>query len=169
MRVRSKIIWCALIVAAIAAVVWLEVRNRVAFNSVVEIDMRGPIEERAQAGSSGATMQEITSAIDAARDDRRVGGLLLEIGDANGRPAVLEEIAAHVRAFGKSGKASICFYDEEDDDVRAERLASACYKKLGEGPGTDDDVEEFFNERLGEDNWSRIEMGEYLRKARGDT
>jgi hypothetical protein len=134
---------------------------------VVEIDMRGPIEERAEAGSGVATLKEITSAIDLARDDRRVSGIAVRMGDANWWPAVVEEIGAHIRAFGKSGKGSICFYDDEDDDLRVDRLASACEKKVGEGAWNDDDIEGFFDGRLGEDNWYPIEMGEYLRKARG--
>jgi hypothetical protein len=164
--VRGKIIWCAVIVAAIAAVVFLELKNRVPFNSVVEIDMSESVEEQAKAGSGGATVHEITDAIDLARDDRHVGGIVVKMGDANGRPAALKEIGAHIAAFRKTGKGSICFYDDEDDDLRAETLASACEQKLGQGAGNDDEIEGFFDVRLGDDNWYPIEMGEYLRRVR---
>ncbi len=172
-----RIIGGAFVVILMALAVWVELRNRVAFNSVVEIDMSGAIEEGGSAGGiaeaggnsrgGGASVRELVTAIDAARDDRHIGGLVLKIGDANGRPAALKEIGAHVLAFHKSGKPLICSLDEEDDDNRVNAIAVACDKRIGEGPDVDDDVEEFFNERLGEDNWSRIDMWEYLKKTRG--
>jgi hypothetical protein len=164
--VRDKIIWCAVIVAVVAAAVFLELKNRVPFNSVVEIDVRVPVEESA-AGSGGATLHEITDAIDLARDDRHVGGIVVRMGNASGRPAALKEIGAHIAAFRKTGKGSICFYDDEDDDLRAETLASVCEQRLGQGLGNDDEIDGFFDVRLGEDNWYPIGMEEYLRRVRG--
>jgi hypothetical protein len=175
--VRKRIILGLFIALAAAVAGWMELHNRIPFNSVLEIRLNRAIEDqRAAAASSkipadptseNVSLNELLTAIDAARDDRRVGGIVVRVGDANGWPGVLAEIGAHIRAFRKSGKPSICFYDEEDDDVRAETLASACEKRVGEGPGNDVDIDVYFNVRLGEDNWFPIEMGEYLKKTRG--
>ena len=182
---RKRILWCALTMAAVAVVAVLELRNRLPWNSVVEIDIRGPIDAQevqpsggasspaaskagtTSTGGGGPTLREVTAAIDEARDDRRVGGIVVQMGDANWYPAVVEEIGAHIAAFRRSGKPSICFYDEEDDAVRPGNLASECDKKVGQGPWDVDEIEELFDARLGEDNWFPIEFREYLRKSRG--
>ena len=173
---RKKIIWGAAIVAISAVVVVLEMRDRVPFNSVLEIQLNGAIEEQRPApassqnptisGSDGVTVRELATAVDAARDDQRVSGLVLRIGNVNASPASVEELAARIAAFRKSGKGAICLLDDEHDDSRANAIASWCDEKPGERVSSEGEVEEFFDNRLGEDNWSPIELLEYLKQVR---
>jgi protease-4 len=270
---RKKIFWIVLMLAAIVAVCWVEWTHRIPWNSVLEIDLTGQIEEQRPASASSLlsgdilVLHELTDALDSARDDKRVAGLVVRIGDVDAGWAKIQELSEHIAAFRKSGKPSICLLEEDFNDNRAYNIASACdqvwmlpsamlgttgmmtestfyrgaldklgvkaeYAKIAEyktyvnmytekkytvaqremdeslmnstlgqylasiaaarrmatakvdallreGPFSSDeatenklvdkaaywdDVEEFFDKKLGDDNWSAIEPGEYLRE-----
>ncbi len=174
-----KVIWGVIAVAVAGTAVLLELRNRVPWNSVLQIDLSGAMSEQRRistssliptlSASDSITERELAAAIDAARDDRRVGALVLRIGDVDARPDKLEEIAAniatHLAAFRKSGKPTICFLADEDD-IRANTIAAACDKRLGESVSTDEDIDDFFDNKFGEDNWFPIELRDYLKRVR---
>ncbi len=167
--------------ALVGAAVQMELRNRVAWNSVLEIDMSGTIEEQRTVSDAsvmptgfvndGITISELTRAIDAAREDRRVSGLVLRIGELEASGGKLDEVAAqiatHLAAFRKSGKATVCLFADEDDDNRGNAIAAACDQRISESLNTDEDVVDFFDNKFGEDNWFPIEVSDYLNRARG--
>jgi uncharacterized protein YecE (DUF72 family) len=173
---RRKIIWCVFAVALAGTAVRLELRNRVPWNSVLQIELSGEMDEQRPVSAASLiptipasdviTLAELTRAIDAARDDRRVGALVVRINEVDASPAKLEEIATHIVAFRKSGKPTICFLNDEDDHGRANAIAAVCGQRLGEKASSDDTVEDFFNQNFGEDNWSPIELRDYLKRVR---
>jgi hypothetical protein len=177
-----KAIICGVCVAALAGTaVRLELRNRVPWNSVLEINLSGEMEGQrgvsgasvipANSSSDAVTESDLARAIDAARDDKRVGGLVLRIGNAGvgGSEHVATdiswELAAHIAAFRKSGRAAVCVGAEEDGDGVGV-IAAACDLWLSKGVITDEDVDDYFDTKFGEDNWSAIEVRDYLKKAR---
>ena len=173
----KKVILGVFAVVLAGAAAWLELRNRVPWNSVLEIDVGGGIEEQQPAagsspeakdirGLSEVELRDMTGAIDASRDDRRVGALILRIGKVDASPAKLKEIAGHILAFRKSGKTSVCLLDEQDIDNLANAIGVACDKRIGKGPNAEDGIQEFFDSKFGEDNWSRIDLHKYLSQVR---
>jgi hypothetical protein len=173
---RNKIFLGGAIFLIVAVVVWLEMRNRVVFNAVLEINL-GAIEDQKDAGGakadakpavalSDAEARDMERAMDAGRDDLRVVGLAILIGKVDANPANLKEIAAHMMAFRKAGKPAACVLDEEDEDNLANSIAVGCDKRIGAGPDADDDVGEYFDGKFGDENWSRIELRAYLKQVR---
>jgi hypothetical protein len=173
---KKGIIAGVFIALAIAVVVWLEMRNRVVFNAVLEINLGAVAEQKDSKGAksdakpavalSDAEARDMERAMDAGRDDQRVVGLAILIGKVDANPANLKEIAAHMMAFRKAGKPAVCVLDEEDEDNLANSIAVGCDKRIGAGPDADDDVGEYFDGKFGDENWSRIELGRYLRQVR---
>jgi hypothetical protein len=179
---RKAIIWSLCVAALAGTAARLELRNRVPWNSVVEINLTREMEgERVVSGASvipANSMSDAISesdsekAIDAARDDKRVSGLVLRIGGEGAFASMskmagrynLEGLAAHISAFRKSGKPAVCIAGYEGDDG-ANILARACDKMIGESVSRDEDVDDYFDARFGEDNWSGIEVREYLKRA----
>ncbi len=173
----KKIIIGVVVAIAIAVVVRLEMRNRVVWNAVLQIDLNGSAQEKKSgtgaqpdttppAELSAGELHDIERGIDAARDDQRVGGMVVRIGKVDAGPTGLKEIAAHIIAFGKAGKPAVCILDEEDADNLANAIAVGCEKRIGEGADADDDVGEFFDGKFGDDNWSRVDLDAYLKQVR---
>jgi hypothetical protein len=166
----------AFVALAIAVVVWLEMRNRVVFNAVLEIQLGAIAEQKDAKGAEAnarpavmldeAEVRDMERAMDAGRNDQRVVGLAILIGKVEASPANLKEIAAHMMAFRKAGKPAACVLDEEDEDNLANSIAVGCDKRIGTGPDADDDVTEYFDGKFGDENWSRIELRAYLRQVR---
>ncbi len=131
-RKRKGILWTVVILAAVAAIGWGEWTHRVPSNSVLEIDLDGQIEEQRPASASSIlsgdilVLHELTDAVDSARDDKRVAGLIVRIGDVDAGWAKIQELSAHIEAFRKSGKPSVCLLEEDYNDNRAYNIATAC-------------------------------------------
>jgi protease-4 len=135
-RKRKRILWIVAILAVVAAVGWIEWTHRIPWNSVLELDLTGQIEEQRPASASSLVsgvfsgdilvLHELTDAVDAARDDKRVAGLIVRIGDVDAGWAKIQELSAHIAAFKKSGKPSICLLEEDFNDNRAYNIAAAC-------------------------------------------
>lgn len=131
-RKRRVILWIAAIVLVAGAVAWVEFTHRVPWNSVLEIDLSGDIEEQRPESTSSLladnilVLHELTDAVDTARDDKRISGLVVRIGSVDAGWAKIGELAAHIEAFRKSGKSSICLLEDDYNDNRAYELAAAC-------------------------------------------
>jgi hypothetical protein len=161
---------------AAAAVVWLEMRDRVVFNAVLEIQLGATAEQkdakeadtdaRPAVALGEADVRDILRAVDAGRDDQRVVGLVILIGKVDASASNLKEIAAHMMLFREAGKPAICVLDEGDEDNLANAIAVRCDKRIDMGPDADDDVGEYFDEKFGDENWSRIDLRRYLRQVR---
>jgi len=174
--VRTKLLIGVGVAIVIAAVVWLEMRNRVVFNAVLEIDLGAAQEQKGAGGDTvdakpavalvEADARDMERAMDAARDDMRVVGLVIQIGKVNASPTDLKEIGAHMMAFRKAGKPAVCVLDEGDEGNLANAIAVGCDKRIDIGPDADDDVGEYFDEKFGDENWSRIGLADYLKQVR---
>ncbi|HEV3221003.1 MAG TPA: hypothetical protein VGZ48_14640 [Candidatus Acidoferrales bacterium] len=173
----KKIIAGAAVVIVIAGIVWLERRNRVVFNAVLEINLgaKAVAQKKGTGGQPDATpvvelgaadVRDMELGIDAARDDQRVIAVLVRIGKVDADATGLKEIAAHIKMFRKSGKPSVCVLDEENAGNPANAIAVGCDKRIGEGPDAEDAITEFFDGKLGDDNWSRIDLRPYLKQLR---
>lgn len=172
---RKAIIWGVCAVALAGTAVRLELRNRVPWNSVLEINLSGAPD--GPHGVSGASVipansssdamneRDLERAIDTARDDKRVVGLMLRIGEANRDMQMVKEIAARLAAFRTAGKTVVCAAIDEDGDG-ANILVAACDKRISESVSMDEGADDYFDAKFGEDNWSAIEVREYLKRVK---
>lgn len=100
--------------------------------SVLVIDAQGSIEEQhsldllSALGGSTAVLHDYLDAIDAARSDSRITGLVLRIGPLDTGWAKLEEIRSHLVQFQSSGKPSVCYLGYDGVENAEYFLASAC-------------------------------------------
>jgi protease-4 len=106
---------------------------RLMSNSVLVIDADGEINEQRQpdffsafGGLTVPVLHDFVDGIDAARTDARVVGLVVRIAPLQTGWGKLEEIRAHLLAFRKSGKPSICYLGYDGIGNAEYYLASAC-------------------------------------------
>ncbi len=128
----------AIVIGALALVVvlllWAALRPEHLDNhSVLVIDATGSIDEQhptdllsSLTGRKPAVLHDYIDAIDAARTDSRITGLVLRLGSLDTGWAKLEELHAHLLAFQTSGKPSICYLGYEGIGNPEYYLASAC-------------------------------------------
>lgn len=106
-------------------------------NSVLVLKLKGTIEEYKQKDDTfdkllgGGTdamayLNELTAAIDKAKDDKHVKGILIEAGYVDAGYATLQELRSHLEAFKKSGKWIVAYGD--DYTQRAYYVASVANK-----------------------------------------
>src|SRR5580658_7543629 len=105
---------------------------RIASNSVLVIDASGQIEEqrapdffRAFSGTV-PVLHDYLDALDQARTDPKITGLVVRIAPLETGWGKLEEIRAHLLRFRKSGKPSICYLGYDGIQNPEYYLASAC-------------------------------------------
>ena len=101
--------------------------------SVLVIDAQGEITEQrsmdilsALGGSNTPVLHDYLDAIDAARTDPRIVGMVVRIGPLSTGWAKLEEIRSRLIAFQSSGKPSICYLGYDGIENGEYYLASAC-------------------------------------------
>jgi protease IV len=128
----------AIVIGVLALVVvlvlWAALRpERLGNHSVLVLDATGSIDEQhptdflsSLTGRKPAVLHDYIDAIDAARADSRITGLVLRLGSLDTGWGKLEEIRAHLLAFQTSGKPSICYLGYEGIGNPEYYLASAC-------------------------------------------
>lgn len=101
--------------------------------SVLVLDLSGDIEEEKAQGAWGATLgsditvlHQILDAIDAAKTDARITGLVVKIANPGGNWAKLAEIREHLIDFGASGKPAICYLGGDFNRNRDYYVATGC-------------------------------------------
>ncbi len=105
---------------------------RLASNSVLVIDATGQIEEQRVPDFFSAfngtipVLHDYLDALDNARTDPRITGLVVRIAPLETGWAKLEEIRNHLLAFRASGKPSICYLGYDGIQNQEYYLASAC-------------------------------------------
>ncbi|MGA8143217.1 MAG: signal peptide peptidase SppA [Candidatus Acidiferrales bacterium] len=106
---------------------------RLPSNAVLVIDADGEInEQRAPdffadlSGGGTPVLHDYLDAIDAARGDSHIRGLVVRVAPLETGWAKLEEIRAHLIEFRKSGKPSICYLGYDIVGNPEYYLASAC-------------------------------------------
>src|SRR5580692_9232572 len=107
--------------------------ERLSSNSVLVIDAEGSIEEQPPAsffgsltGDSEPVLHDYLDAIDSARNDPRIAGIVIRVAPLETGWGKLEEIRAHLLAFRASHKPSICYLGYDGIGNPEYYLASAC-------------------------------------------
>jgi protease-4 len=129
----AKRIWLFLVLLFVVVVIVSAVSGGVAKNSVLLVELSGPIEEQKPQGifaqlfgSKVTVLHDVTDAIDAAREDNKIAGLVVKITTPDAGWAKLQEIRAHLLAFRKSNKPSVCYLHSDLVMNRQYYLATAC-------------------------------------------
>jgi protease IV len=128
-----------LVVAAVVIVFWtiphwsFFAGPAVSWNSVLVLDLSGPIEEQQPPdvssfflGSQPLVLHEINDAIDQARSDSRIKGLVVRIAPMDAGWAKLEEIHRHLLDFRVSGKPSVCYLGYDGEENEEYYVATGC-------------------------------------------
>jgi protease-4 len=131
---KRRAIVIAVLVLFVALGFWAAWKpQRLGSNSILVIDADGAIEEQPAAsflgsltGNSTPVLHDYLDAIDSARTDSRISGLVLRISPLSTGWAKLEEIRAHLLTFRASHKPSICYFGYDGIGNPEYYLASAC-------------------------------------------
>jgi len=131
---KRRTIIITFVVLFLAAIVWTVVRPRhLTGKSVLVMDVNGDIEDQSPfsvvaelTGNGPTVLHTYTDALDAARTDPHISGLVVRIGPLNGGWAKLEELRQHLVQFQKSGKPNICYLGYDGVGNPEYYLASAC-------------------------------------------
>lgn len=128
-----------LVIAAVVLFIWIVPHwafrsgETISSHSVLVLDLNGSIEEQRAAdlssiffGSPTLVLHEINGAIDSARMDPRIEGLVVRIGPLETGWAKLEEIHSHLLAFHASGKPSICYLGYDGEENAEYYVATGC-------------------------------------------
>lgn len=131
---KRRAIVIGVLVLILVLIVWAAWKPaRLAANSVLVIDASGEIDEQrppnilgALSGTVVPVQHDYVDAIDSARNDPRITGMVVRIGSLDTGWGKLEEIRSHLLAFQQSGKPSICYLGYDGIGNREYYLASAC-------------------------------------------
>jgi protease-4 len=130
---RRAIVIC-LVILFFVALFWKSWKPaRIESKSVLVIDAQGEIEEQrpfdlmgSLTGQTTPVLEDYLDAIDSARTDPRITGIVVRIAPLDTGWAKIEEIREHLTEFQKSGKPSICYLGYDGITNREYYLASAC-------------------------------------------
>ncbi|MGH9737770.1 MAG: signal peptide peptidase SppA [Candidatus Acidiferrales bacterium] len=131
---KRRAIIITFVVLFLAVIVWALLRPRnLTGKSVLVMDVNGDIEDQAPlsvlsalTGNGSSTLQDYIDAVDSARTDPRITGLVVRIGPLSGGWAKLEELRQHLLAFRTSGKPNVCYLGYDGIGNPEYYLASAC-------------------------------------------
>ena len=128
-----------LVIAAVVLLIWIVPHwtftssETISPNSVLILDLNGTIEEQRATdfssillGSRALVLHEINDAIDSARTDPRIKGLVVRIGPLETGWAKLEEIHSRLLAFHASGKPSVCYLGYDGEENAEYYVATGC-------------------------------------------
>jgi len=132
-RSRGRWIILFLIIFFVFLMVLGTLASRVKEGSVLVVELSGGIEEQKPAGTSGqlfgadvTLLHNLLDAIDTAKDDKRITGLVLRINPLGAGWAKVRELRDRVLEFRKSKKPTICYLNGDMLDNRQYYLATAC-------------------------------------------
>ncbi len=130
---RRIIIIGAMVLVVILGVWALMKPQRLGRRSVLVIDASGSIDDQRLPGILGAlsgrtvpVLHDYLDAMDSARTDPRITGLVVRIGPLDTGWAKIEELRAHLLAFERSGKPSLCYLGYDGIGNPEYYLATAC-------------------------------------------
>src|SRR5207302_8641810 len=120
-----------LVVLIIGVVAAIKIYRRLPSRAVLVLDVGGPIDEQRPVGGqpvaarSATLLHDLTDAIDTARDDSRITGLVVKIEPLGGGWGKVQELRAQLLELRKSKKQNICSLVEEDSGKEEYELATA--------------------------------------------
>lgn len=128
-----------IVIAVALIIVWTVPRwpvfsgPAISWNSELVLDLSGPIVEQEPPdisnfflGARPLVLHEIDDAIDQARSDSRIRGLVVRIAPMDTGWAKLEEIHQHLLDFRSSGKPSICYLGYDGEENEEYYVATGC-------------------------------------------
>lgn len=128
-----------IVIVAVVVVFWTVPRwsffsvPTISGNSELVLDLSGPIVEQEPPdisnfflGARPLVLHEIDDAIDQARSDSRIRGLIVRIAPMDTGWAKLEEIHQHLLDFRSSGKPSICYLGYDGEENEEYYVATGC-------------------------------------------
>jgi len=126
--------WIILVILAVlGTTLYLARTGWVSSGSVLVIDLTGPIEEQKATGFLGTifggdivVLHQVLDAVDAAKTDSRVVGLVLKVNSPEARWGKLQEIHDHLMDFRSSGKPSLCLLGGDLNANRDYYVATGC-------------------------------------------
>lgn len=129
----AKIAWAIIAGLFALLVVVTAITGGVQSDSVLLVELSGPIAEQKPGGAFGelfgpkvTVLHKVADAIDAARTDSNIKGLVVRIHAPDAGWAKLQEIRSHLLEFRKSGKPSVCYLNGDLLQNREYFLATAC-------------------------------------------
>ncbi len=133
MKRRGKWIVLAVVLSVFVLAIYLAFSSRLKAGSVLVLDLSGPIEEEKAPGPWGAALggditvlHQIVDAIDTAKSDPKIAGLVVKVAGPGARWAKLQEIRDHLLEFRKSGKPSIAYLSSDFNPNRDFYVATGC-------------------------------------------
>ena len=131
---KRRAIVIGFLILFIVVIIWAAARPmRLASNSVLLIDASGEITEQRSPGLFGLfdddsvpVLHEYLDAIDAARTDPHIAGIVVRMAPLDTGWGKIEEIREHLLSFQSSGKPSICYLGYDGIGNPEYYLASAC-------------------------------------------
>ncbi len=130
---RRFVVILILVAVVVLLAIALTSSSRISSNTVLVLEVNGDIQEQrpnnwvsALSGTFIPVQHEFVDAIDTARTDPRITGLVVKIGPLETGWAKLEEIHAHLIAFRQSRKPSICYLGYDGIGNPEYFLATAC-------------------------------------------
>jgi len=131
---KRRVIVIGALILFVVLILWTASKpQRLASNSVLVIDAEGTVEEQppvsffgSLTGNSEPVLHDYLDAIDSARTDSRITGIVVRIAPLSTGWAKLEEIRAHLLTFRISRKPSICYLGYDGVGNPEYYLASAC-------------------------------------------
>jgi protease-4 len=131
---KRRAIVITTVVLFFIAIIWVATRPGHALRkSVLVIDAAGDIEEQRAEGLFAAfngggqpVLHEYLDAIDSARTDSRIAGIVVRVAPLETGWGKIEEIRTHLLNFRKSGKPSVCYLGYDGVGNPEYFLASAC-------------------------------------------
>ena len=131
-RRRKLWIWTA-VVLVLGMTIYLARTGRVSPGSVLVIELTGPVEEQKATGFLGSifggeivVLHQVLDAIDLAKTDSHVAGLLVKVYNPEARWGKLQEIRQHLIEFRASGKPSVCLLGGDFNPNRDYYVATGC-------------------------------------------
>jgi protease-4 len=131
---KRRAIVVGVLILFLVLIVWAASKpQRLTSNSVLVIDAEGTIEEQPPVsffgnltGNSVPVLHDYLDAIDSARTDSHISGIVVRIAPLSTGWGKLEEIRAHLLSFRASHKPSICYLGYDGIGNPEYYLASAC-------------------------------------------
>jgi protease-4 len=130
---RRAIVICSVVLLFVLLIWAVSKPARLESKSVLVIDAAGAVEEQraadffsALSGNTTPVLHDYLDAIDSARTDPRITGIIVRVAPLETGWGKLEEIHAHLLQFRKSGKPSICYLGYDGVGNPEYYLASAC-------------------------------------------
>lgn len=131
---KRRAIIVTFVVLFLGLIIWAAVRPRKLLGkSVLVMDVNGDIEDQAPlnfletlGGNRATVLQDYIDAVDSARSDPHITGLVVRIGPLGGGWAKIEELRQHLLAFRASHKPNVCYLGYDGVGNPEYYLASAC-------------------------------------------